>query len=175
MKLSSQISLCAAALLLSMAAASPPVAAAPADGIAAIRQKNLLSRAWWNQPEITESLNLTDEQKQKMDAVLLASIQGQMKIQAQQTESRHQFEQALSGGDWSAAQKASEQSRQHAAEAWGKGDDLKIAVFRVLDDHQRQTLASKYPDLVRGSWRGGSAALGRRERMRRAAGTPPAP
>jgi hypothetical protein len=140
----------------SLAAPTPPAAAPPAhtapnaaDAKAATNPSaRLTERAWWNQPEVVKNLQLKDEQRKKLDALLTRVFDAQRAAQATQTESQKMLEDALAKGDWATARKMAEKLRDGMANVWGAQTSLKIDALAELDPTQRQTLVAQYHQLL---------------------------
>jgi hypothetical protein len=117
--------------------------------------------AWWNRPQLVETLSLSAEQRGEMDASLAAY---RRVVTGEGRETLASFYDALARGDWEAAgadlKRLSERS---AAQMQARGE-LKLEVLRVLDDAQRVNLMEKYPGLLRQQWGRAQRGQGRGER-----------
>jgi hypothetical protein len=140
----------------SLAAPTPAAAAPPAhttgnagEAKAATTQSaKLAERAWWNQPEVIKALQLKDEQRKKMDALLARMFETQRAAQVAQVESQKALEDALAKGDWDAARKTAGKLREGMANVWGAQSNLKIDALAELDATQRQTLVKQFRQVL---------------------------
>jgi hypothetical protein len=113
---------------------------------------------WWIDPNISQALELTDEQHQTMDKAADVNIETQAEVQRKQMAAREEFEAALKARDWDRARKAAADWNRNLAESWGGQNTLKIEVLSKLTEAQQQKLWSQYPYLVQRPW-GGSASM----------------
>jgi Spy/CpxP family protein refolding chaperone len=151
-------------------AVSLPFAAWAADDEAAKREEPATPQAepagqrapgWWNSPQMVETLSLSAEQREKMDAALAAY---RRLVTGEGRETLASFHAALAAGDWDAARAGLKQLSERSAVQMQARGDLKLDVLRVLDDEQRALLVERYPGLLRQGW--GQAQGGRPRRGR---------
>lgn len=116
---------------------------------AALQPVPLTERAWWNQPDLVGALTLTAEQRAKMDALLLHSLETQRAAQQQQQEQQRKLKEALDGGNWEAARQAATAAADGMTTAWRTQTTLKIDVLALLDPNQQQLVKSQYRQLLR--------------------------
>jgi len=152
--LSLQLAIAAWSVIAARAGAARPTATVSVPrravaGSAAARELVLIGRAWWNQPELVEALELTDAQRTKMNDSLTHSVESQRAAQPQQRQHQKTFEQALANGDWATARKEATALRDGLANTWAAQTALKIDVLSQLTAAQRQIVASRYPQLLR--------------------------
>ncbi len=134
-------------------AASPtPAAATPHAGETPASSASSLDRIWWNRSTFVTTLQLTEQQRHKMDAFLLRALESQRAAQAQFEAKRAAFEAAVTKGDWEAARKAAADARGGLANVWEIQSGLTIDVLSLLSAQQRQDFISKYPQLLRRPW-----------------------
>src|SRR5262249_53561838 len=93
---------------------------------------SLTDRAWWNQPELIKAVQLKDEQRTKMDALLTRMLDAQRAGQQAQGESQKALEEALAKGEWDAARQAAARLREGMANLWAAQTTLKIDVLSQL-------------------------------------------
>lgn len=151
------------------AAAPPPRPAAVATP-PIVARRQVTERAWWNQDELIQALQLTDTQRAEMDALLLQAESAWRVAQKSQRQGQRQLRAAIATGDWDTARQASRRVADGMAAVWSAQSNLKIDVLSRLTSAQQQTLAAKYRYVL-----SQTSVFGRRRaRVRRGAGRPPA-
>ncbi len=118
-----------------------------------------LSRIWWNQPRPVEALGLTDEQRKKMDALLIDSLGRRRELAQGAFEVRQTLGDHLAAGDWKAAEKDSDDLAERASILARSDADLTLAVVRLLQPEQRRTLDQELPMILRRAWLQGGVGL----------------
>jgi Spy/CpxP family protein refolding chaperone len=140
-------------LVLPLHAAADATPAAGGARLPALLQGLRMARQiWWNQPDIVQALQLKDEQRAAMDKLLTKTQEAQRAIQQKQAEQRQALEEALAKANWDAARKAGTEVGEGLAVASTVQTGLKIDILKLLDDTQRQTLATRYAHLLRRPW-----------------------
>ena len=109
----------------------------------------LAARAWWNQDDMIEALSLTPEQRAKMDALLLQSMEAQRAAQHRQREQQRALREALDAGKWDAARQAADAAADSITAAWRAQIVLKIDVLALLDPDQQRLVTSRYRHVLR--------------------------
>ena len=151
------------------AATLTPAATAPPASLSRAPSARSVERIWWNQPAFVKGLELTDEQRQKMDALLLRALDAQSAAQTGLEEHRMSFEAALTKGDWQTARKAAAEVHDGVANVLEIQSTLTIDVLSLFTSQQRQDFVFKYPQLLRRPWMltmGGRAGRVRNPRAR---------
>ena len=115
----------------------------------AARSAPLTERAWWNQSELIDALSLTPEQRERMDALLLRSLEMQRAAQQQQRQQQRASKEALEAGNWDAARQAALAAADSMATAWRAQTTLKIDVLALLDPNQQRLVTSQYRQVLR--------------------------
>jgi Spy/CpxP family protein refolding chaperone len=139
----------------STAPTSPPAPAAEAaqrqraPRPAAIQSAALTERAWWNQADLVDALSLTGEQRARMDALLLQSMQSLRAAQQGQREQQRALKEALEAGNWEAARRAADAAAASMTTAWRAQTMLKIDVLALLDPDQQRLVTSQYRQVLR--------------------------
>jgi Spy/CpxP family protein refolding chaperone len=134
------------------AATQTPAATAPQAVVTRTPSARSLDRIWWNQPAFVKGLDLTDEQRAKMDALLLRALDAERAAQASLEAKRASFEAALAKGDWQAARNAAAEVNDGVAHALAIQSGLTIDVLSLFNPQQRENFISKYPPLLRRPW-----------------------
>ncbi len=115
----------------------------------AIQSASLTDRAWWNQPDLVDALSLTPEQRAKMDALLLQSMDSLRAAQQRQHEQQRVLKEALDAGKWDAARQAADAAADGMTAAWRAQTTLKIDVLGLLDPDQQRLVTSRYRQVLR--------------------------
>ncbi|MDJ0850950.1 MAG: hypothetical protein QNK04_21475 [Myxococcota bacterium] len=136
----------ALALLASAALAQP--GGRPGAGQGRARTERTL---WWNSPAFIESLSLSTDQREKMDAAW-ERFQASVGERSKSVGSRKSFHEALEQGRWEEARKALDTMADAARVPLKASGELKIAVLEQLSDEQRQKLATEHATLLRQTW-----------------------
>jgi len=116
---------------------------------AAVQGASLTEHAWWNQDDLVGALSLTTEQRAKMDALLLQSMERLHAAQQQQREQQRQLKEALEAGNWEAARHAADAAAEGMSAAWRAQTTLKIDVLALLDPNQQQLVTTQYRQVLR--------------------------
>ena len=114
-----------------------------------IQSASLTDRAWWNQPDLVDALSLTPEQRAKMDALLLQSMDSLRAAQQRQHEQQRVLKEALDAGKWDAARQAADAAADGITAAWRAQTTLKIDVLALLDPDQQRLVTSRYRQVLR--------------------------
>ena len=117
-------------------------------------KKRYVGRAWWNRPKIVTDLKLTDEQRAKMDKLLVENRDGRSSFQASQRTSQKEFLDALKAGKWKEARAKAAEMGRHSSDQVVSQRGLKISILSLLNDSQRATLGEKHTRGLRGPWPG---------------------
>jgi uncharacterized membrane protein len=117
-----------------------------------LQQLRMPRQIWWNQPDIMKALELKDEQRAAMDKLLAQAQEAQRAIQQKQAQQRQALEDALAKANWDAAHKAGTEVGEGLAVASTVQTNLKIDILKLLNETQRQTLATRYAYLLRRPW-----------------------
>jgi hypothetical protein len=120
---------------------------------------------WWNQQKVIKKLQLTEEQRLHMNALLMAHLDWAVK-QKSQKELKGLLHQALAIGDWDSAQRMIMQMSAHAEQSTRRQLVLKIDVLALLSNEQRQIVSDQMPRILKQSWLKGKKAK-QRERARK--------
>jgi len=136
---------------------------------AAERHAQLTKRAWWNQPDIIDALQLTGEQRTRMDALLRRWSEAQSAVRQQHRDAQLALKKALAAADWTAARAAATTAGQSLSAQWTSQAELKIDVLAMLNPAQRDTVSSRYRYLLHQT-----SVLTRAGRPRTRAGARPA-
>jgi Spy/CpxP family protein refolding chaperone len=123
-----------------------------------------LKGIWWNKQRVIKQLQLTQEQRQHMNALLIAHLDWAGKQQSQK-ELKGSLHQALAIGDWGSAQRISGQMSTQAAQSTRRQIELKIDVLALLSNEQRQIVSEQLPRILKQPWLKGKKAK-KRERTR---------
>lgn len=123
---------------------SAPEAATPASAVAAPAH----SRAWWNRPHYVEALNLSETQREQMDAALGAHLKARREMAEAYNVARRQLGERLATGDWAAAEKIADHAGQILGTMARSEGELAIAVARILEPAQREQLEAEFPALL---------------------------
>ncbi len=115
----------------------------------AIQSASLTDHAWWNQPDLVDALSLTPEQRAKMDALLLQSMDSLRAAQQRQHEQQRVLKEALDAGKWDAARQAADAAADGMTAAWRAQTTLKIDVLALLDPDQQRLVTSRYRQVLR--------------------------
>lgn len=115
----------------------------------AIQSASLTDHAWWNQPDLVDALSLTPEQRAKMDALLLQSMDSLRAAQQRQHEQQRVLKEALDAGKWDAARQAADAAADGITAAWRAQTTLKIDVLALLDPDQQRLVTSRYRQVLR--------------------------
>ena len=113
---------------------------------------------WWNGADMIKALDLTDDQRAKMDKVLTTTLELQATLQRKQIEARQRFEETLKAGDWGGAKQAASEWESLLAKLYGAQNTLKIDVMSLLNATQRTTFVTKHEYMLRRPWIGGPIA-----------------
>jgi Spy/CpxP family protein refolding chaperone len=116
---------------------------------AAIQSASLTEHAWWNQADLVDALSLTGEQRARMDALLLQSMQSLRAAQQGQREQQRALKDALEAGNWEAARQAADAAAASMTTAWRAQTMLKIDVLALLDPDQQRLVTSQYRQVLR--------------------------
>jgi Spy/CpxP family protein refolding chaperone len=116
---------------------------------AAIQSASLTEHAWWNQADLVDALSLTGEQRARMDALLLQSMQSLRAAQQGQREQQRALKEALDAGNWEAARRAADAAAASMTTAWRAQTMLKIDVLALLDPDQQRLVTTQYRQVLR--------------------------
>jgi Spy/CpxP family protein refolding chaperone len=111
-----------------------------------------VTRAWWHEPQLVTALELTDEQRAKMDEILGRRMETRHQLLAGYRAADAEFQKALGEGDWSAARRHMSDMRERAAAEAESRANLRLEVFEVLNADQRRTLVEKHSNVVTRPW-----------------------
>ncbi len=128
--------------------ATPPPAPTTAPSTAP-DAATLAARAWWNRPTYVAALQLSEAQRQQMDAALVAHLNTRREAARAYFVTRRQLGEELAVGDWKAADRTAEDAAQIFASMSRSEGDLAIAVARTLTPEQRTKLDAEHPALLR--------------------------
>jgi len=118
---------------------------------AAHAQPDRLEQMWWNDSLIVDDLGLSKAQRQQMDAAYQRYWNTTEPLR-REAVSQRPYLQALEAGDWKAAKKASDEWLAASQKPIRAMIELKLAVLPLLTSKQRETVAEKYPRLIRRNW-----------------------
>jgi hypothetical protein len=110
---------------------------------------------WWNEAAMIEALQLTEEQRKKMDAAMAGSDQKTTDLQHKQNADREKFDTALKAREWDAASKAAKDWEEALAQTWGVQNRSKIDVLKELTEEQQRKLLQEHEYLLARPWVGG--------------------
>jgi len=150
-----KLALWTALLLLPPLGAVAAVTPAPrAAGEVAPRAAVVRTRqqAWWNREAISTELDLTEQQRTRMDEILASSLRLQDEAQQKQREARRRFDAALEQGDFPAARRQAPGLGQAVGNTIESRSTLMIDLLAVLTAEQRRKLLSEHPGLLRQPW-----------------------
>jgi Spy/CpxP family protein refolding chaperone len=136
---------------------------------AAERHAHFTKRAWWNQPDLIDALQLTGEQRTRMDALLRRWSEAQPAVRQQQRDAQLALKNAIAAADWTAARAAAATAGQSMSAQWTSQAELKIDVLAMLNPTQHDTVSSRYRYLLHQT-----SVLTRAGRPRARAGARPA-
>lgn len=115
-------------------------------------------RVWWNDDQAVETLSLSEEQREKMDAYL---AEYREKSDRESRLTPDAFFDALRGGDWAKARAELKRLSDDAMVPVEARGNLKIEVLALLSDEQLAKLVERYPQLIERPWVRGPRAPGR--------------
>jgi Spy/CpxP family protein refolding chaperone len=127
-----------------------------------------MSAYWWNQPDLIESLELSEEQRREMDAVMREAQRQMNESVHKQNAARDRFEVAIRKRDWKEAREAAAAWEAGFAQQWGVANRSKIDIFEKLTPEQHEKLLRDHEYLLHRPW-----TLGHRTQFR--VGTPATP
>lgn len=139
-------------------AADPP---AGEDGVSFRAADAKLSGIWWNRPQHVEALGLTAEQREAMDALLVEHLERRRTLARKLQEARRSLGDRLAAGDWEGAEELADAIEEHHGALARGQSDLALAVVRLLEPAQRETLDEEFPLLLRRPWVAGGLGLRR--------------
>ena len=115
-------------------------------------QLRRVTRAWWHEPELVTALGLRDEQRARMDEILVRRMETRRQLLAAYRGADAEFQKALAEGDWPAARRRIGEMRDRAAAEAESRANLRLEVFEVLNAGQRRTLVEKHQNVVTRPW-----------------------
>jgi len=116
------------------------------------REERLLQGIWWNREPIYTALSLSEAQRKKMDRRLADALESRRRAALEVRDTRAELDRALIAGEWKTADAAGERLSKAVATYSRQETRLKLAVISQLDASQRQTLAERYPAVLKRSW-----------------------
>ena len=138
--------------------------------------ERLLSDLWWNQPEVIAALELTEEQRQRMDG-RFTEYRLAMLRERRLPKAEDPFRAALEQGDLEGARDALVGISQKAAVLAVAEGEMVIDVLACLTSAQLEELQQSFPRALRHRWfieRGGKERRpGARKRGAMRGGAPP--
>ena len=109
---------------------------------------------WWQDPEVSQALELTEEQRKAMDDIVEAQVKVQGDIQRRQNEAYEKFQTAIKSRNWTDARKVANEWNQILVDSWGGQNSLKIDILMKLTEAQHQKMLANYPYLFQRMWGG---------------------
>ena len=113
---------------------------------------------WWNGTEMVEALELTPDQRGRMDAIMAEMEPTVRKSQQQQGDAREALDSAMREADWAAADKAAKDFEEGIGISWGIQNRIKIRILKELTPAQHEKLVGEYDHLLQASWSSGRRA-----------------
>ncbi|MEO1366097.1 MAG: hypothetical protein AAFX50_02885 [Acidobacteriota bacterium] len=142
----------------------PPTSAAPAPAEAAapaaIPDRGLAARMWWNQPKKIEELGLGDTQRATMDGALRRFAAVRAEAIRRQKIAFAAYGDALASGDAAAIESRGEALRAAMSAPLEGQVDLMAEVTAMLTADQRRRLVERYPKLLSRQWIRSGRGLG---------------
>ena len=133
---------------------SAPQKAAPA----ADNFSRVLAQMWWHQTPKVTTLELTSEQRAKLDSLGRAYLE-QRRDSSAQREAFDAFSESLKENDWVTARRRARILADATAEPFLAQAEMMIEALQLLSDEQRKKLAVSFPGLLSGPWLRSGAAL----------------
>jgi hypothetical protein len=138
----------------SQAARTPEVKEAEEAEVDANVLARLQRAAWWNEPSIAESIDLSAERRSALDQLLAEQLVARRTAERERREAERELPIALLAGDLERA----EQLREVLSEARRGSTDaelvLRVRGFALLDPQQRRRIGEQYPHLAERPWFG---------------------
>lgn len=125
-------------------------------------EDRLLARMWWNHKIKSADLNLSEAQRQGMDALFRDYLKARDTAIKAQREHFQAFGDALAGGDADTIRRAGDELDSAMSEPASKQIDMMIQVVALLSPEQREALLEKNPKILSRLWVRASQRLGGR-------------
>jgi hypothetical protein len=107
---------------------------------------------WWHSGDMATRLSLRPDQVDAMDTAARSYLAGWTDAVQAQRDGPRQVAAALAADDLDAAMRAADRYAEALTYIDAGHQRLKISIVSRLDESQRQTLISDYPQLLRDPW-----------------------
>lgn len=119
---------------------------------AAKGRRSPVDRVWWNHPRMIEEIGLSDEQRQRMNAIFEESLEIRKGETSKQKTSLEAFGKALAGGDPAEIAGREETLFETMAKPLREQISMIAKVYAELSAEQRQALAARHPNVLFELW-----------------------
>jgi len=116
------------------------------------RKAQIVDNAWWNDQDLAERLQLSENQRHQMDDTLRQNLTTRREALDASRDAQGAFYEKLEAGDPKAAAAHLDAVDNAYAAVLHSQLELRIAVAEILTPDQRKTLAETRPRLWRQSW-----------------------